>query len=487
MKRLLILCFTSFLVLFLSCTEKIGLNDAGIPPDSNGNDGNVFKVFPTNSDDTENLLKAFTDAKAAGPGATVQLMFGKYYIRPIEVRDFDGNFQGYGRGITILSNLPDIPSDDYWKNNNLPYLIQFVGGRIYISDITIHIKDGRPCRDQSPINRSKIGDLLGAILVLADFTADYISADQHIQCIVNKVDFIAGNIMDGINPYGISGNVNMAIYCGSPVVTSTENIKLSEENITVTGCNFEQNVTGLYIRGFNENSTINSTENIFSGNVYQNLFLSCLGSHIGILKNSFLDAFYSDIYIDDNDYGSYPDIEMVKSTEYSISGNYFKGSPKLASLYMIDNRRINHPDEGFPQHFDIMANIFKIHEGGSAIVGLNIVGSKIHDNFFDATGTLGAIMIDGDRNSNTFSRDISISGNTFENVLFTFASVILGHYTTKCSVVCSATDKVIDYGIYNSVSGSKSNSAESETPDINYKFNRLNEAIIKMDKYKIYF
>ena len=487
MKKLFILSFTSFLILFLSCTEKIGTNDAGLPPVSNETVEHVFKVFPTNSDDTENLRKAFADAKAAGPGSTVQLMFGKYYIRPIEVRDFDGYFQGYGRGITILYNLPDIQSDYFWNNNNVPYLMQFVGGNVSISDLTIQIKDGCPCDEQSPINRSKIGDLLAGILILADYSSDYISVDQHIKCIVNKVDFIAGNIKEGFNPYGISGNINMAIYCGSPVVTVSEDAKLSEGNITISGCNFEQNVTGIYIRGFNENSTIISTDNVFTGNVYQNFILSCLGSQISISKNSFLDAVYSDIYIDDNDYGRYPDIEQVKSTEYSISENYFKCSPVLASLYMTDNRRILHPDEGFHQLLDIKANTFKIREGGAAIVGLNNVGSKIHDNFFNATGTLGAVILDGDKNTNTFSSDILIYGNTFENVLYTFASVILGHYTTKCSVVCSATDKVIDYGLNNSVSGSKSPSAESESPAVTYNFRYQNENIMKMDTYIIHF
>lgn len=456
MKKLFMLCYGTVLVLFLSCSKGNGINDAVIPPASNWEDEHVFKVLPTNSDDTDNLLQAFAKAKAAGPGSVVQLVFGKYYIRPIEVRDFDGFLQGYGRGITILYNLPDIPCDYFWNNNNVPYLMQFVGGNITISDLTIHIKDGCPCIEKSPINRSKIGDMLGSILILADYTADYVSVDQYIKCIVNKVDFIAGNVSNIVDPDVVSGNVNMAIYCGSPFVTVIENNELSEGDITITGCNFEQNVTGLYLRGFNENSTISSVDNVSFGNVYQNFILSCYGSKINIAKNTFLNGLYCDIFIDDNDYGSYPDIELVKNTEYNISENYFRGTPKLASLFMIDNRRILHPDDGFLQLLDIKGNTFHIEEGGSAIVGLNNIGARISSNFFEVTGTSGVIMIDGDRNSNTYARDIIISENKFENVTYSFASVVLGPNTTGCSVVCAPTDKVVNYGINNTVIGSYS-------------------------------
>jgi hypothetical protein len=458
------------------------MNDAGIPSDTNGKDEHVFKVFPTNSDDTENLLKAFAAAKKAGPGSTIQLMSGKFFIRPIEVLDFEGYFQGYGRGITLLHNLPDIPCDYFWNKNNVPFLIQFVGGKINISDITIQIKDGPPCSEQSPINRSKIGNLLGSILVLADYTADYTSINNRIECTVTRVDFIAGHIGDGSNPDVMSGNVDMAIYCGSPEVTYTENSRLSEGVITIIGCSFEQNVNGLYLRMLNENSIINSTANVFAGNVYQNFILSCSGSKITISKNSFLDGFYCDIMVDDNDYGSFPDLVMVKSTEYTISDNYFKAAPQLASLYLLDIRRLNHPDEGFPQLFNIISNTFHIHDGGAAIVGVNSVGANINDNFFDATGTLGAVIINGDEKSKTFARNVSISGNTFENTIYSYASIFLGAYTTDCNIVCEATDKVVNKGINNSVSGSKSLAGENKPPSLIDDFTNQNEKIMRMNR-----
>ncbi|MDZ7608613.1 MAG: hypothetical protein U5K79_24190 [Cyclobacteriaceae bacterium] len=64
--------------------------------------GPVIKVDPPGLDDTENLVQAFADAKAAGLGATVQLNEGTYYIDFILVKEFSGTFNGAGMGKTII-------------------------------------------------------------------------------------------------------------------------------------------------------------------------------------------------------------------------------------------------------------------------------------------------------------------------------------------------------------------------------------------------
>ena len=43
--------------------------------------GVTIVVEPTGTDDTENLLQAFAEAAAAGPGTTIQLEEGDYYTR----------------------------------------------------------------------------------------------------------------------------------------------------------------------------------------------------------------------------------------------------------------------------------------------------------------------------------------------------------------------------------------------------------------------
>jgi len=70
----------------------------------------VFKVYPNGIDDTEALMQAFNDAKAAGPGAVVQLSEGLFKIGFLdEIFDFNGYFLGAGKDKTIVSNLLQPP------------------------------------------------------------------------------------------------------------------------------------------------------------------------------------------------------------------------------------------------------------------------------------------------------------------------------------------------------------------------------------------
>ena len=67
--------------------------------------GVVKKVFPTGSDDTVNIEKAFLSCVSSGPNCTVKLSAGTFYIsRPIVIANFDGKFRGAGKGRTVVQN-----------------------------------------------------------------------------------------------------------------------------------------------------------------------------------------------------------------------------------------------------------------------------------------------------------------------------------------------------------------------------------------------
>ena len=458
MKTILkIFCITAFLSFLFSCQKTSEFDDelAGIDLKSASGCGEVFIVNPSGADDTQALKNAFEDAKASGPGAIVQLTEGTYNIGPIDVRDFNGCFIGAGKAKTYISNLPELPCEELYQSDNLPYLMQFIGGNILISDLAFCINDGKPCAD-SPTN-AWIGDLLCTVLILGDFHAGYDMPEVRlIKGIVKNVDFIAGKINGGNNIYGLEGNVNMSLYCGPSYWNMTGTEPLSNGEITVTGCGFYQNNIGPDFAGFCKNSNIKVENNIIEGCAYDMFMFANLGAKFSIKNNTFRGGQQYGLWIEDNDWGYYPNVVLQNRTEWNITGNRFQGSPGYICLFLDDSRRTTHPEEGFPQLFNIKGNEFKTSDGGMAIQGFNIFETKIWNNKFLGSGAVG-VMINGDETTGTFAENNQIIGNNYFGAKYTDASVYLGPYTKNCKVVGVSSDKVVDLGVNNSVIGTKAN------------------------------
>ena len=459
-------CILSVMLVFLiSCsnddTLKPGQGDdqQGLSGDLNARKvkGPVFTVDPsgdvTGNEDTDNLLAAFSQAKAAGPGATVQLVEGQYTIGMIEVRDFDGYFVGAGKGKTIISNAPDLPCEEAWEQDLVPSLILFVGGNITISDFTIHTNDGQPCA-YGPINDAIYGDLAAA-LGLSDYSSVYMPPKRYIKAAVKNVDFIAGDD-GGYGIFGSEGNVAMALFCGSDWMSGTGNDPLTNGEFLITGCNFENNLVGPDFWGFNESSVGIIENNIIDGGFQQIFIGSCLGSKVTIRNNAFLNNFGFGIYIDDADYGYYPNEILQKRSVYAIERNDFQVPTGMISIYLSDSRRTVYPDERYPQLFDIKFNTFNTQEGSTAILGLNNVDAKIWNNIFKGNGAMG-VMLDGNAATETYAENCRIMGNNFSNADFADADVYLGEYTRNNMVVGVAVDNIADNGDDNKVIGVKAN------------------------------
>jgi hypothetical protein len=113
--------------------------------------GKVITVYPNGYDDTANLQAAFNSCVSYGPGCTVQLVKGTYYIGQIAVFGFQGKFVGAGQGLTTLQGLPNLPSPNplyntgstpFWAglpgpSNPWPVLFTFVNGAFSISSMTV--------------------------------------------------------------------------------------------------------------------------------------------------------------------------------------------------------------------------------------------------------------------------------------------------------------------------------------------------------------
>lgn len=440
--------------------------------------GEVFLVNPTGVDDTQALIDAFNLAKAAGCGSIVQLAEGQFTIGPVEVRDFDGIFRGAGRGKTIISNIPDMPCEDFLAVDNIIYLIQFVGGNITVSDLTFRINDGSPCTN-APIYESFFGNTLGTVLVLADFTSTYVPENRQIIGVVKNVDFISGKINGGINLFGLDGNVNMSLYCGLPIWFGTGTEPLSICEISVIECGFYQNNCGPDFAAFDKNSIINLENNVMEGNAYGMFLWSNLGAKITVKNNKFKDCLLYGLWIEDNDWGYYPNIVLQNRTNWNITGNDFQSSPGEISLFISDYRRTTHPDEGFPQLFDVKGNTFQTDDGGIAIQGFNNVDAKIWNNKFLGSGTFG-VWMNGDEATNTYAVNNNLIGNNFFNANYTDASVYLGPYSKNCKVVGVKTDQVVDLGINNSIIGVKAQKTGVQSvQNLNKKYKMVHEILMQ--------
>jgi hypothetical protein len=460
MKKLIFIFFGVLLILLYSCSKEM------IESDQEGDlkdltcgqyghkvpKGPVFTVYPNGTDDTQALIDAFDAAKAAGPGSTVRLVEGQYIIGMVEVRDFDGYFRGAGKGKSIITNLSELPCEECWELDLLPSLLTFIGGNITITDMTIHLNDGRPCAE-GYLNDLIYGDLC-TTLVLSDYSGTYVPANPHIKGVVKNVDFIGGDD-DGYGVYGTENNVNMAVYCGADFAFGTGNDPLSNGEFYITGCRFEMHNCGPDAWSLNENSIFYVEDNYISDGLQQLFIGFCLGTKITVKNNKICNGLMQDIFIDNSDWGCYPNIVApLKRSEINIIGNDIQSAPGVIGLYISDTRRTTHPDEGYPQLINVMGNVFDSQEGATSILGLNNVDAKIWNNRFTGTGTVG-IMLDGNADTDTWAENNKIMTNNFLKATYTDAAVYLGPNTMNNKVVGVATDKVIDEGVNNIVIGVK--------------------------------
>ncbi len=136
-----ILCCLAALVLAVNATGV-----SASPGGSVKQTGNVVTVSPSGTDDTPNFQKAFSLAKAAGPGSTVRLAAGNFRIRWMEVKDFDGYFKGAGQAVTIIDTFAGQDCQPMIDIDQGPSLLQFTRGYPRVSDLSFHITPAAPCQ-----------------------------------------------------------------------------------------------------------------------------------------------------------------------------------------------------------------------------------------------------------------------------------------------------------------------------------------------------
>ncbi|MFN8206914.1 MAG: hypothetical protein U0T82_05825 [Bacteroidales bacterium] len=426
--------------------------------------GVTITVPPSGGDDTPALLQAFADAKEAGPGTVIQLLEGTYTIGMIEVHDFVGTFTGVGKGKTVITNLTCLPCEAQWEQNQLPALVKFVGGNLKLSKMTYRMQDGEPCT-RGPLNDAIYGDI-ATLLVLADYSSNFVPETRKIIASLNNVEFIAGDD-GGYGLFSSPGNVAMMVYCGSDMIFATDFMPLSFGHVTIQNCYFENAMCGPDFWAFDENSSV-LVENCVLNECDQQIFMGAmLGSDVRFKNNLFKNGTLVDMYIEAWDWGYYPGIIPSHPTRYEITGNRFQSTAGEVSLFIRDQSRLQDP-YGYPAAFaEIKNNLFStckgtlnypnvygFREGIAGIEALNLRDARIIGNKFFGSGDYG-IMLDGDSASGAWAENISCLGNQFFNTNYEVGSIFLGPYSKNCMVAGSGTGigTFVDLGTNNRISG----------------------------------
>lgn len=186
------------------------------------NKGMVFTVSPSGNynDDSYNIQTALNNAVLSGPGSTVQLTEGTFYLKyRIEVEGFDGYFKGAGKEKTIITTHDvvefNLPAPD------VESLIKFRHGNINVSDLTIKISNPTPC---AGINDSGWGfktALPSVITITGNSSNNPGDSHQDISCNFHNVKFIggAGDWMDYFNVNAFVWRTWDAMDWESPIYT----------------------------------------------------------------------------------------------------------------------------------------------------------------------------------------------------------------------------------------------------------------------------
>jgi hypothetical protein len=464
---------SNLIIVLLTLTTILGFFTFGFGISRAKNSGSGFIVYVepsgdiTGAIDTNNLEVAFEQASAAGPGSSVILGEGIFYLEhTILVADFDGTFKGQGKGKTIIMNEHCDADPFPIVNVNNPTFFTFYllnkgtdpafPANIEIADLTMKAI-GRTEEYQSGILMPMQNSFLAMISIQGIFGEySYNAKISDIEIIGHYIEAIPTTV------YGV-------------VVDYVPNI-----------------VFGLDVRS----STIFSPEGYFSGefivsdcyveNAWQPFsFMGLRNSDIDIFDNSFVNT---------EEFALFGGIRFAWDCDIrvEISRNTFLnhwafwlynpsyvpfviGGPYEPSTYLIQHNDINSPSDSYcaaieagdyvsgelKSHLIVSHN--KIHNDNSYLYGpIFVSGFKdavISNNIITGTGPIGmSLGLDG------WTTGLKIIGNNLENFQVTeysgrwgtlpeIARIWLGPGTSNCLVVGHTHDNVADDGMDNILVG----------------------------------
>jgi hypothetical protein len=393
----------------------------------------VFKVLPTGTNDTANLQAAFDAAVQAGPGSTVQLVKGTYYIDTgVVVANFDGKFVGAGKGKTFVQNLGTTPFPS-------PELLNFhqdqTGGpsSITVSDLTF-----RAIGLGTPINGINSMSILG---LYGKFTG---VPDDEVAFLNTSVVRVGFEGQSDANAFGGYNLYNAILVSGAgdagylKPVTGTQLVQectfknalggwitdmLQDSRLKIEGCAFDdvRNPIGIYdLSNSTADIRCNRLRNAtWNGGVYILTGLQWLNGH-----------------------GNPPAPSTFRISHNEISNSLYADGIALSDLpgFFLGETSFEHT---VIDHNDIC---LLGADSTGAVFGIAASGVTVADNRISGQGAYGIYMgVLGDLVS-----DWVIVGNCLKDADTVNSPILLGPGTSHCFVVADPAD-VLDMGTDNTV------------------------------------
>jgi hypothetical protein len=489
MRKLILLLPVTIVCLLLSCSkdERNSLSQGFIPAGQTFavNNTAVFTVPPSGGDDTDELLQAFAEAQAAGPGSVVQLVEGTYIISSVEINDFVGSFKGKGKEKTIVLAAPDLPckeSFDYATGKNtFSHLLKFVGGDVVISDMTLKIPEGFACATETDYG----GRDLMTILTLADYSDGYRPETYYIKALVENVKFIGGSD-DGSGAAG-QYNTSIGVWAAGDwwYYLEGKDYPFSKMNITIRNSEFDNllgacevaNMGSEGVSDFSNNYCHDLMMGFFSGFNY--------GANLSFKNNKFVNNTWIDLWLDDDDWGTSMYFERTKRTLYEVSGNTFSPANGGIAISLLDWKITVYPEMNLPPMLlNISNNLFNLKPDCIGILAQNNKDATIRNNRFTGSCNTGILVEgipitdwSGAEHPAVFANNILMLGNNMSGLNSSVANILMAETTENCTVVGgSNSGTVINNGVDNKVTGAiRKNVPLKVGPSIrdNFKISRI--------------
>lgn len=444
----------------------------------------VFMVEPSGGDDTANLLAAFDLAKAAGPGATVQLAPGEFTVYMMEIENFDGYFKGSGEAETIIGTFADQECQPWVDEGRYPALFRFTGGYPRISDMTVHIQP-MPCK---PYNVPAAGE---------DFIVTFISGimistgpfDPEMDCSTLTTDPLSA----AVERVTISGRWDwgdewyyMWIGLGVSGSLPTQDLWAIDCPYHSTFAKGEFLIRQVTIKdswyGMLVTNTADSTVTLDSNQVWWTdvgyWIRDSSGNNVEFAFNKAESLL--GVRISNGQNGPVPYISQP--SHYNIHHNDTCGGGDCIYLFDLDNTDGSYERQGPTIYANYHHNELHMRSEYSwGIFGEHLDSVSIHQNVFDGESTWYPMLfgIVGETwNGNIYNNDLHNVNNTIDGP----AKILLGPGTVNYKVVTDEPDIVLDLGTDNTVNERHQRGhwgySEEFTAQFNQKMKELNEFTI---------
>jgi hypothetical protein len=376
---------------------------------------------------------------AAGPGSTVKLTAGTFYLKyKIEIDGFDGYFKGAGKQSTILTSHDKINWGFQYPDNWS--LITFRHGNVRMSDLTFEITDPEPC-----INTGDDEWWQGALPELIMVTGDpSISDDQNGSSSFNNVNFIGGE--GNLFGYNVGGFLWIGTQGGDFLTGGTQKI---------TKCLFQSAVNS--VSNYNDNnSTWLIGGNASSGNTFKDsnwplTIGEFSNSTAEISFNKFENIHWGAIFLSQ---GYFSDPANLSLSTFLVQQNIIENSIEIEGwvdgISIIDNSNY----EGYGKTINAVVKSNQISNEGTEYFG-GIYGFAADDIIVKNNKVTGDCVagiysgINGDATTNWF-----MQANNVQNIEALAAPIWLGEGTSFYNVIGGPnTTNVWDEGTNNTLTG----------------------------------